>query len=168
MRNILLIISLFFTFNIFCQNALQFSQVIDNDTFIVYQKDKVKLSYKGYLQQEETKKGKILVINDSIIIIGKSLFGNNYNQKIILISDIQGVKKFTKFYQISKFTVNVAGLAGSILLPEVLGVTGAVGIYSTALGAGFIGFGLTSIIFNEKIRVSKKTGWDLKILYPKL
>lgn len=153
-------------FSTFSQNALQFANVITYDTLIVYQKDKVNMSYTGYLNQEETRKGKILLISDTSVIIGNRTLGYNYNQKIILISDIQGVRKYTKFRQGAKFTANVVILAGSILLPEAIGVTSSVGIYATALGAGLVGLGITSIIFPDKIKISKRTGWDIKILYP--
>ena len=90
------------------------------------------MSYNGYLKQEETKKGKILLINDTAIVIGSSFLGNYYNRKTILISDIQGVRKYSKFRQVAKFSVNVVIIAGSILLPEALGITSTIGIYSTA------------------------------------
>ena len=166
MKKTLLILFFLLSFIGFSQNALQFVQIVDNDTLIIYQKDKVNLSYNGYLNQEETKKGKILVINDTIVVIGNSFFGNNYNQKTILISDIQGVRKYSKFRQVAKFTTNVLVLAGSILLPEALGVTSVAGIYATALGAGFVGLGVTSLIFPDNIKKTKRTGWDIKILYP--
>ncbi len=166
MRVILLILLLVFSANIFAQNALQFAQVVDKDTLVIYQKDKINLSYTGYLKQEETKKGKILLINDTAIVIGNSFFGNNYNRKIILISDIQGVRKYSKFRQVAKFSVNIIIIAGSILLPEALGITSVVGIYSTALGASFVGLGISALVFPDKIKISKRTGWDIKILYP--
>ena len=166
MKKLFGILFLFISVFGFSQNALQFVQVVEHDTLIIYQKDKVNLSYTGYLKQEETKKGKLLVINDTIVIIGNSFLGNNYNQKTILISDIQGVRKYSKFRQVAKFTTNVVVLAGSIILPEALGITSVAGIYATALGAGFVGLGVTSLIFPDKIKISKRTGWDIKILYP--
>ena len=166
MKYLFSIFVLFISLNVFSQNALQFANVISKDTLIIYQKDKINLSYRGYLKQDETKKGKVLLINDTSIIIGNRALGYNYNQKTILISDIQGVRKYSKFRQVAKFTTNVVVIAGSILLPEAIGVTSSVGIYATALGAGFVGLGITSIIFPDKIKISKKTGWDLKILYP--
>lgn len=166
MKLSLIILFFLFSFVGISQNALQFVQVVNHDTLIIYQKDKINMSYNGYLKQEEAKKGKILVINDTIIIIGNSFLGNNYNQKTILISDIQGVRKYSKFRQVAKFTTNVLVLAGSIILPEVLGITSVAGIYATALGAGFVGLGVTSLVFPDKIKKSKRTGWDIKVLYP--
>jgi len=152
--------------NLFSQNALQFANVVSHDTLIIYQNNKVNMSYKGYLNQEENKKGKILLINDTLLIIGNKFLGYNYNQKSILITDIQGVRKYTKFRQVAKLTINAVVIAGSILLPEAIGVSSSVGIYATALGAGFVGLGITSVIFPDKIKISKRTGWDLKVLYP--
>jgi hypothetical protein len=166
MKKVLGILILFISVFGFSQNALQFAQVVEHDTLIIYQKDKINLSYIGYLNQEETKKGKILLINDTAIVIGNSFLGNYYNKKTILISDIQGVRKYSKFRQIAKFSVNVIIIAGSILLPEALGITSVVGIYSTALGASFVGLGISTLIFPDKIKISKRTGWDIKILYP--
>jgi len=166
MRTTIAILFLFFSANIFAQNALQFAQVVDKDTLIIYQKDKINLSYIGYLEQEETKKGKVLLINDTAIVIGSSFLGNYYNRKTILISDIQGVRKYSKFRQVAKFSVNVGIIAGSILLPEALGITSTIGIYSTALGASFVGLGISTLVFPDRIKISKRTGWDIKVLYP--
>jgi len=167
MRLLFVIILIFISFSVFTQNALRFNNIITKDTVWVFENDKVVIQYKGYLKQNEEIKGRVLQINDSLIILGSKLFGIPNVSKKIKITDVTGFRRFSRARRILKTSLNIAVIAGSIYLPEALGVTSSIGIYATSLSSGIVGVGIIELIFSNKVKNTTNTGWKYNIMYPK-
>ena len=167
MRLTIVLILLFISFSVFSQNALRFDNVITKDTIWVFENDKAVIQYKGYLNQTEEIKGRILLINDTVLFIGSKLFGTQIISKRIKISDISGFRKFTRVRRILKTSLNIIVIAGSIYLPEALNVKSSIGIYATSLSSGLVGVGIIELIFSNKVKNTLNTGWKHQIMYPK-
>lgn len=167
MRNVILIVLIFFMSSVFSQNALRFNNIITKDTVWLFENDKVIIQYKGYLKQNEEVKARVLQINDSNIVLGSKIFGVLTVNKTIKISDIEGFKRFSRARRILKTTLSVGVVVGSIFLPEAIGVTSSLGIYATTVAAGLVGVGVIELIFSSKVKNTLNTGWQYNIMYPK-
>jgi len=167
MRLILFSILFLFSINIFSQNALRFDNIISKDTIWIFENDKAVIQYKGYLNQTEEIKGRVLLINDSLLFIGSKIFGNSITSKKIKIKDITGFRRISHARKILKASLNIVIIAGSIYLPEALNIKSSIGIYATSLSTGLVGVGIIELLFSNKVKYTYKTGWKHQIMYPK-
>ena len=158
---------LLLSLNIFSQNALRFDNVISKDTVWLFENDKAIIQYKGYLNQTEEIKGRVLLINDSLLFIGSKFFGNSIVAKKIKIEDVTGFRRFSRARRILKTSLNIIVIAGSIYLPEALNIESSIGIYATSLGTGLVGVGIIELLFSNKVKNTYKAGWKHQIMYPK-
>jgi hypothetical protein len=81
------------------QQKLVFSKTDSSTTVILKLKDLIKLSYNGYMQQQQEFEGMVTIITDSNITIAprrKFLQSKNTAQTIFL-KDITGFRKYSKF-----------------------------------------------------------------------
>lgn len=166
MRNLLLIFLFLLSILSFSQNALRFNNIVTADTVWVFENDKVIIKYTGYLSQIEEINGKVLEINDSIIIIGSKIFAVKTIFKQVEIANIQGFRKITKSQIVFKTILNVGVLAGSIYLPNVFVGTNFLQNYLISFSSGLFGFGVSNIIYPTKIKNTKNTAWKCTIMYP--
>ena len=167
MRLTIISILFFISFSVFSQNALRFDNVISKDTVWLFENDKAVIQYKGYLQQTEEIKGRVLLINDSLLFIGSKIFGNSIVSKRIKLTDISGFRRFSRARRMLKVSLNIVVIAGSIYMPQVLNIESSVGIYATSLGTGLVGVGIIELLFSNKVKKTYKTGWKHQIMYPK-
>ncbi len=167
MRIIFATILFFISLSIFSQNALRFDNVISKDTVWIFENDKAVIQYKGYLQQTEEIKARVLLINDSLLFIGSKIFGNKIVSKKIKIADITGFRRLSKARRILKVSLNIAVIAGSIYMPQVLNIESSIGIYATSFGTGLVGVGVIELLFSNKVKNTYNTGWKYQIMYPK-
>ena len=151
----------------YSQNALRFDNVITSDTVYVFRNDRVKLLYHGYLNQLEETKGRVLNIDNTSIFIGKKIFGITLQKKQIKITDLYGFKKYTIFRRIANGVVVATIIGGSIILPQLIGIESVASAYALSSGIGITGSVLTSLLFNDNIKNTLKSGWKFVILYPK-
>ncbi len=157
----------FISLSVFSQNALRFDNIISKDTVWIFENDKAVIQYKGYLNQTEEIKGRVLLINDSLLFIGSKIFGNKIVSKRIKITNITGFRRFSRARRILKVSLNIAVIAGSIYMPEVLNIESSIGIYATSLGTGLVGVGIIELLFSNKVKNTYKTGWKYQIMYLK-
>ena len=167
MRLIIFSIFIFLSLNVFSQNALRFNNIITKDTIWLFENDKAIIQYNGYLSQKEEIKGRILQINDSLIILGSKFLGIENINKKINITDISGFRKYTKARRILKTSLNIIVIGGSIYAPEILNINSLFGSYSVSVGTGIIGVEIIDLIFSNKVKNTTKSGWKFKIMYPK-
>lgn len=167
MRLLIINILFFLSIGLFSQNALRFNNIVTQDTIWIFENDKAKIQYKGYLNKTEEIKGKILQINDSIIIIGSRFLGTEKIKKRVVINDITGFRRFSVIRNITKTSLHIAVIAGGLYLPGILNVVSITGGYGIGVGTGFVGFAIINSIFSEKIKYTVNNGWQTKIMYKK-
>lgn len=141
------------------QNKLVFTNTYSGKIVIVKTNDILKLVYHGYLGQIEQVYGKVEMISDSLL-----RFDNNRH---VRVADIIGFRRFSKYHEIAKNSVQIVTLICAIVVvPLVLANNPGFGLW-TKVGIGF-GFGggvalLNNGLFSENIKNYMIAGWVVKV-----
>lgn len=136
-----------------------FTHANSGKVVVVKTDDILKLVYHGYLGQIEQVYGKVEMISDSLL-----RFDNNRH---VRVTDIIGFRRFSKYHEIAKNSVQIVTLLGAIVVvPLVLANNPSFGLW-LKIGIGFgVGGGITLInngLFNENIKNYMTSGWVVKV-----
>lgn len=141
------------------QQKLVFNDTVANKTITVKQADIVKFLYIGYLGQIEQVYGKVELVTDSFV-----RFEHNW---IVRVNDIIGFRKFSKYRDILKPTVQILTIVGVIVaVPTVINqnpqLSGAERL-GVSFGIGALGTLINRLLFPSRIKNFMLDGWQVKV-----
>ena len=171
MKYFLLFLFICLTFSATAQYTLVFTNADSSETVMVSQKDLVRLSYEGYMEQQQQVEGMVSAINDSSINISppKRFLRKRVPEQTILIRDITGFRRFSKFRPTGEIIYAIAGV----------GITGAVAAviseasvptaltFLSAAGTQTVTTALKNVIFPNRIKNLLDKGWSMRLTQDK-
>jgi hypothetical protein len=150
------------------QQKIVFTNADSSKTITVKQKDLVRLSYSGYMQQVQQAEGFVTALNDSTITLSprKRLLQKRMPGQTLFIKDITGFRRYSKFRPAAEIIyafvgIGIAGTATAIVskadLSTILG-------FAAAAGTAVVTTGLRNAFFSSKIKNSLNNGWSMQLL----
>lgn len=141
------------------QQKLIFTDTASHKKVVVEQSDIVKLLYIGYLGQIQQVYGKIELVTDSFV-----RFENNWSVRVY---DIIGFRKFSKYRDILKPTVQIVTIVGAIIaVPTVINqnpqFSGGQRL-GVSFGIGAIGALINKLLFPSRVKNFMLDGWQAKV-----
>jgi hypothetical protein len=156
--------------NLNAQQQITFTKAESSKTVIIKEKDLVRLSFKGYMNQQQVMEGYVSSVTDSSITLAprKKLFQKIMGAQTIMLKDISGFKRFSKFRPAGEIIYGVAGvgLNGTIAaVASNANLTGAAGFAATA-GTSIVTGVVKNLFLPKKIKYFLKDGWQMKLVNP--
>jgi hypothetical protein len=168
----ILVFTLFICFNtpVYAQQPQQVLMVMNyrnGAAFIIRPGSLIAIEYKGYLGQKAYFKGNLDFIRDSLLHLSMrpNLLSRKQHQEVH-INDVSGLRHFTLGNQITKASVELILLTGSVYLYTQVLSTAAIAPLARigiATGSGLFSYGIIKLLFPGKIYVKKEYGWQFMI-----
>ncbi len=167
MKWLFLLLLVAFSLTVKSQNEIVFTLADSSKIVTVKSKDLLKLSYNGYLSQPQEAEGYVSAINDSSITISprKKLFGKAKPSQSLMIRDITGFRRYSKFRAPGEVIYGIVsiGITGTITAIISSASVPASLIFLSAAGTQTVTTAMKNIFFSSRIKNQLKNGWQLKI-----
>ncbi len=141
------------------QQKMVFTNAVSKKEVTIKQQDVVKLLYQGYLGQIQEVYGTVELITDSFI-----RFENNWN---VMVKDIIGFRKFSRYRNILQPAIQIVTLVGVIIaIPTIINnnpqFTGGQRL-GISFGIGAVASLLNRMLFPSKVKKFMIDGWVAKV-----
>jgi peptidoglycan hydrolase-like protein with peptidoglycan-binding domain len=168
MKSLLLILSVFFCLSLPAQHKLVFTKAGSSKTITVNQKDLVRLSFNGYLNQPQMADGVTTEITDSSITLTprKKLFQKIRSKQTIILRDITGFKRFSKFRPAGEIIYGIMSVGATATVTAIIAganIPTAAGFLVTA-ATSTVTLAVKNVFLPTKIKNYLNKGWGMKIL----
>jgi hypothetical protein len=168
MKPFVILLFICITITVNAQQKIVFTNADSSKTITIKQKDLVRLSYNGYMQQPQQAEGFVTALNDSTITLSprKRLLQKRMPGQTLFIKDITGFRRYSKFRPAAEIIygfvgIGIAGTATALVsnanLSTVLG-------FAAAAGTAIVTTGLRNAFFSSKIKNSLNSGWSMQLL----
>jgi hypothetical protein len=164
MKSLLFILSICFALSSPAQQKLVFTNVDSSKTVIVKQKDAVRLAFNGYMNQLQEAEGIVSSINDSTITLSPKK--KSIPPHTVLIKDITGFRRYSKFRPAGKIIYAIAGVGITGTATAIVSnanLSPALG-FASAAGTAAVTTGLRNAFFPSKVKNYLNNGWTMKLL----
>lgn len=146
------------------QQKLIFTNADSSKTITIKQKDLARLAFIGYMQQAQEAEGIVSSINDSIITLSSKK--KSIAPQRILIKDITGFRRYSKFRPAGKAIYAIAGIGITGTATAIVSnadLSPALG-FAAAAGTAAVTTGLRNAFFPFKIKNYLNSGWSMQLV----
>lgn len=168
MKFILLIALLCITFLLQAQHKLVFTQNTKGQTVEVKNKDLVRLMYNGYMQSPQEAAGFVSAITDSTVTLSprKKLFQKKQAAQTLLIKDISGFRKYSKFRPAGEIIYGVLGIGITGAVSAIISNSSSSTVMSFVgpVATGMVTATLRNLIFSDKVKNHTSGGWSVNVV----
>ena len=168
MRPLLLVLFIVITLQLPAQNRLVFTRADSSRAVVIKTKDLVGLLYNGYMQRPQQATGFVSSITDSSITLTprKKLFQKKQAVQTLLISDITGFRKYSRFRPAGEviYAVLGIGITGGVSAIISNSSSSAAMSFLGPVATGVVTASLRNLFFSDKVKNHTAAGWNVAVL----
>jgi hypothetical protein len=167
MKLFISLVLVLFTINLKAQSQLSFSKTDSSKTINIKLKDLVRLSFNGYIMQEQEIEGRVTSLNDSTITLTprKKILQNAQSAKTIFLKDITGFRKYSNFRPASEIIYSIVGIgiAGSAAAIVSKANLSPIISFASAAGTQILSTGLKNSVISSRVKNRLNNRWVMNL-----
>jgi hypothetical protein len=168
MRLIILMLILTFSLSVQSQQKIVFTNTETGKTVTVKPNNLLKLSFNGYLQQQQTAEGKVSAITDSSVTLSprKKIFQKLRGAQTVMLKDITGFKRYSNFRPAGEIIYGIlsVGAAGTVTAVIASADVSTALSFLTTAATSTLTLAVRNVFLPTKIKNHLDKGWTMQLL----
>jgi hypothetical protein len=166
----LLIVILIITFNVTveAQQKIVFTKTETGKTVTVKPNNLLKLSFTGYLKQQQTAEGKVSAITDSSVTLSprKKIFQKLRGAQTVMLKDVTGFKRYSNFRPAGEIIYGIlsVGAAGTVTAVIASANVPTALSFITTAATSTLTLAVRNVFLPNKIKNHLDKGWTIQLL----
>jgi hypothetical protein len=168
MRLIILILSLTCSLSARSQQKIVFTNAESGKSVTVKQSNLLKLSFTGYLEQQQTAEGKVSAITDSSVTLSprKKIFQKLRGAQTVMLKDVTGFKRYSNFRPAGEIIYGIlsVGAAGTVTAVIASANVPTALSFLTTAATSTLTLAVKNVFLPTKVKNHLNEGWTMQLL----